>query len=202
MNIGSSPLARGLLLFVWLCLVVFGDHPRSRGVYWVHPGTRTTRSGSSPLARGLPPRTSRPMTPSRIIPARAGFTGPWPRGRWRAGDHPRSRGVYEAVARCRWGWGGSSPLARGLPRGPGRRAVSLRIIPARAGFTRDGPLGARPSWDHPRSRGVYSAGQSLDCQPPGSSPLARGLREPLLTGLHKRRIIPARAGFTHAMSPA
>ena len=71
-------------------------------------------------------------------------------------DHPRSRGVYLAVARTPPRPAGSSPLARGLlevratiPRDPG-------IIPARAGFT-DGPSCATSDrTDHPRSRGVYS----------------------------------------------
>ena len=51
------------------------------------------------------------------------------------GDHPRSRGVYN------WGtlainkYGGSSPLARGLPRRDVHHLDDSGIIPARAGFT-------------------------------------------------------------------
>ena len=54
------------------------------------------------------------------------------------------------------------------------------------------------SEDHPRSRGVY---RGIDIQfpaPPGSSPLARGLREYYDVNATWRRIIPARAGFTRA----
>ena len=52
----------------------------------------------------------------------------------------------------------------------------IRIIPARAGFTRDACC----------QRGADA----------GSSPLARGLLDSKMTELNKMRIIPARAGFT------
>ena len=54
------------------------DHPRSRGVYVTMQTWPTPPSGSSPLARGLPPATRRDGTFTRIIPARAGFTRPRP----------------------------------------------------------------------------------------------------------------------------
>mgnify|MGYP000989904504 CR=1 FL=1 len=50
--------------------------------------------------------------------------------------------------------------------------------------------------DHPRSRGVYSRGVHRPASPPGSSPLARGLRHGAHTHLLLPGIIPARAGFT------
>ena len=54
-------------------------------------------------------------------------------------------------------------------------------------------------WDHPRSRGVYIGRARASDRAVGSSPLARGLRGPDgLAGL-RRRIIPARAGFTAAL---
>ena len=77
----------------------------------------------------------------------------------------------------------------------------LRIIPARAGFTRR-PRGSRPRpRDHPRSRGVYHATGSRVEGLDGSSPLARGLlhRQPPLQ--HRQGIIPARAGFTRPPRP-
>ena len=93
---------------------------------------------------------------------------------------------------------GSSPLARGLLTGMIRAQRSLRIIPARAGFTtwpfRAGPR--RP--DHPRSRGVYFSHCKRKRFTLGSSPLARGLRQPKIGGQTESRIIPARAGFTPA----
>ena len=154
-----------------------GDHPRSRGVYWVIKefvktgagiiparagftrGTCSTgvrEHGSSPLARGLPRAEPRTVNAGRIIPARAGFTDPR-RDRWGwSRDHPRSRGVYMPRAARATRVRGSSPLARGLLGHQGVRQDRGR--------------------DHPRSRGVY----------------ARDM-------LHRRpraRIIPARAGFT------
>ena len=70
-----------------------------------------------------------------IIPARAGFTsyiGSSPLAR---GDHPRSRGVYDEYAAGDQQIVGSSPLARGLLLITCRPVGSMRIIPARAGFT-------------------------------------------------------------------
>ena len=133
------------------------DHPRSRGVYAPHPLPGRLGRGSSPLARGLPPADPAPRPARRIIPARAGFTGP-PSGtpRWRS-DHPRSRGVYSGSRRRSRPGVGSSPLARGLPSNGTEEWRHRRIIPARAGFTL-GQLRHRVhEEDHPRSRGVYAS---------------------------------------------
>ena len=154
------------------------------------------RRGSSPLARGLPhDRQQRPLRLG-IIPARAGFTpksfedpSNWP-------DHPRSRGVYARRTDPPRPRQGSSPLARGLPGTLSARPRRGRIIPARAGFTSAGRPGRRRSADHPRSRGVYRGHCGGVALQPGSSPLARGLREPISRRSLARRIIPARAGFT------
>ena len=236
-----------------------GDHPRSRGVYFWRRSQYRTRTGSSPLARGLRERgrprglahriiparagftgaLSAPGTAIRIIPARAGFTDPLTRAPERSLDHPRSRGVYCSRCATPSPRRGSSPLARGLPDRRIRRvddgqdhprsrgvypddvqptaaalgssplARGLRscgfsfdfgcgIIPARAGFT-----GGLANWwpgspDHPRSRGVYSWPPRMRLFPPGSSPLARGLRLRHRLSDILRRIIPARAGFTTA----
>ena len=111
-------------------------------------------------------------------------------------DHPRSRGVYEAHHSRRLSRAGSSPLARGLRAPRDHAAGKRRIIPARAGFTPP-PTGWRgPSWDHPRSRGVYDKVQTALLYEQGSSPLARGLRIGRSRARTATRIIPARAGFT------
>ena len=93
-----------------------------------------------------------------------------------AADHPRSRGVY---CGCRY-----------------LRVVTPRIIPARAGFTWECacPVTGRP--DHPRSRGVYDVSDMRGKIMWGSSPLARGLQIHEIEERIKKRIIPARAGFT------
>ena len=172
---GSSPLARGLPCIITRLFRRRGiiparagfthlsrqrlcnekDHPRSRGVYRRSPASSWLTQGSSPLARGLLLGQTLRDRGDRIIPARAGFTrraaGSPPSRR----DHPRSRGVYPHPARWAARHSGSSPLARGLRiliSGPRSR---LRIIPARAGFTK-GHI-ASPN------------------APSGSSPLARGL---------------------------
>ena len=158
------------------------DHPRSRGVYTPPTRRRLTTPGSSPLARGLRHRSWASCTSQGIIPARAGFTNQLGRrGRGRP-DHPRSRGVY------------SSHRAG--------RPANLWIIPARAGFTGTSHRQSEPPKDHPRSRGVYSfhAGQAAGAA--GSSPLARGLLRPGRGVPPRRRIIPARAGFTTRLAAA
>ena len=193
------------------------DHPRSRGVYGLRGGVTPSASGSSPLARGLPPMLflysfSRPDHPrsrgvyepcpvlipvnSGIIPARAGFT----HVRYRDGgitqDHPRSRGVYVHTPPDGIAGSGSSPLARGLRDRGGRRRGGGRIIPARAGFTEPPPRREKSEKDHPRSRGVYSIAMDGGQAWKGSSPLARGLRRCGGCLCGSTRIIPARAGFT------
>ena len=152
------------------------DHPRSRGVYPTGRPIPGRPPGSSPLARGLPPRPGPRRAPPRIIPARAGFTA--------------ARAARLAAA------AGSSPLARGLPTRILTDHRDQGIIPARAGFTRCRPGGPFRAEDHPRSRGVYAGPVSAEATWDGSSPLARGLHGGLLVGPGEPRIIPARAGFT------
>ena len=131
---GSSPLARGLPAeleeegyrariiparagFTELdtrLAVLLPDHPRSRGVYLMSWRRLTVRTGSSPLARGLPGEDIRAILGRRIIPARAGFTRPLYASPLVCADHPRSRGVYQADKIFTAKDDGSSPLARGL----------------------------------------------------------------------------------------
>ena len=214
--VGSSPLARGLRAVVGslLCAqriiparagftaaasfrsVDTKDHPRSRGVYGGEAVVFWRGCGSSPLARGLPKTSVQGGHVMGIIPARAGFTPCRTRQCSRSADHPRSRGVYGDAISYADLMKGSSPLARGL-RARGRPGPPTgRIIPARAGFTRT--RGRRPGGgsDHPRSRGVYRLEVSPPRLPLGSSPLARGLPRACEPPHPRRRIIPARAGFT------
>ena len=134
MNRGSSPLARGLRMLVWVGGVRSGiiparagftgrgtaaatpssDHPRSRGVYAYARVRADRRGGSSPLARGLRGATHPGGAPSWIIPARAGFTQGCTGCSVYTRDHPRSRGVYRDRVPHYLLLVGSSPLARGL----------------------------------------------------------------------------------------
>ena len=95
---------------------------------------------------------------------------------------------------------GSSPLARGLPRGRPPRGGPRWIIPARAGFTCAVGYGVPERRDHPRSRGVYCCCWPIFALFWGSSPLARGLPRPGVIISRARWIIPARAGFTEPIS--
>ena len=152
--------------------------------------------GSSPLARGLLYITFIFLGTKWIIPARAGFTREGHGIHLRPGDHPRSRGVYGTACESWVTLKGSSPLARGLPRpAPARFSVG-GIIPARAGFTLGRAAGCGAVGDHPRSRGVYCEPVARESPDEGSSPLARGLRHRPSQRSPRRRIIPARAGFT------
>ena len=73
----------------------------------------------------------------------------------RAGDHPRSRGVYKIA---------------------GKNTGDIEwIIPARAGSTETNVLPLPRETDHPRSRGVYTVFYYEGTYLHGSSPLARGL---------------------------
>ena len=112
--LGSSPLARGLLMIVFFMRIRIRiiparagftnphrnrirpnrDHPRSRGVYVHFGGKVADVAGSSPLARGLPRSRRASCRARRIIPARAGFTTRVTARIQFGPDHPRSRGVY------------------------------------------------------------------------------------------------------------
>ena len=213
---GSSPLARGLpnkpvkalgcsrIIPARAGFTLSGgaarrflrDHPRSRGVY-TQPTLKVRQNrGSSPLARGLQLVAARELALVRIIPARAGFTDVLRARPAGEEDHPRSRGVYSAPDNAARSAEGSSPLARGLPYAPQGRRVGMRIIPARAGFTGQETRVTEYYEDHPRSRGVYRQCAHTPTQPPGSSPLARGLPAILGVAAGNAGIIPARAGFT------
>ena len=152
-----------------------GDHPRSRGVYPSRALVCRSLEGSSPLARGLLGSKTAYKSCSRIIPARAGFTGVTVAVVRFVWDHPRSRGVYALVCRSLEFSIGSSPLARGLLRSPDSSYPCPGIIPARAGFTCGSSIQRLTCGDHPRSRGVYAVPNGVIDWDKGSSPLARGL---------------------------
>ena len=212
---GSSPLARGLPYARPAGLISSRIIPARAGFTGWEKNSEETSDGSSPLARGLqghhalqqghvriiPARAGFTLSTSRspavrIIPARAGFTGNPSRPPGAASDHPRSRGVYRRAPATSAMSRGSSPLARGLLARHVSAPMIERIIPARAGFTRSPMSWAAAARDHPRSRGVYLIFSCAPARMPGSSPLARGLRQGLRGPGGQRGIIPARAGFT------
>ena len=95
------------------------DHPRSRGEYTTGPSKTPSRSGSSPLSRGIHDRHTPKQPPHRIIPALAGNTSLSGGSSPSAPDHPRSRGEYAKVEGLFARENGSSPLSRGIRHPPG-----------------------------------------------------------------------------------
>ena len=133
---GIIPARAGFTAGDSVPVAVAQDHPRACGVYSPSIVQITARRGASPRARGLRGNYASILPECRIIPARAGFTPPLCRRGERGMDHPRACGVYNSqVAETRFG-GGSSPRVRGLLLNSDRTHVGVRIIPARAGFTR------------------------------------------------------------------
>ncbi len=177
-------------------------HPRSRGAdVGISPGVSAS-GGSSPLARGGPLVLAVWLLRSGLIPARAGRTDLLRlRGRGRTA-HPRSRGADTPEPTGQTTPMGSSPLARGGL--PAARALlrPVGLIPARAGRTASSSAASRSCWAHPRSRGAdymhLLSAPTLN----GSSPLARGGRDPRPPGGRLDRLIPARAGRTGGASRA
>ena len=172
------------------------DHPRSRGEYDQFIILPLTRTGSSPLSRGIRQAWTGPKRPIGIIPALAGNTmvqlDVWQT--W--GDHPRSRGEYYQSEMVPAKDTGSSPLSRGIRAGAVVGFNHTGIIPALAGNTHGAKRHPIIVPDHPRSRGEYADGADSECCPEGSSPLSRGIRS--ITGWERLsgRIIPALAGNT------
>ena len=112
---------------------------------------------------------------------------------------------------------GSSPHARGAPRGAPRRSSrgadhprmrgehrarprhrrhEVRIIPACAGSTTGAKAPSSPAGDHPRMRGEHSLWSHTLPFVLGSSPHARGARHGERRDFRRRGIIPACAGST------
>ena len=147
--------------------------------------------------RGQRSATSEKGTKPRIIPARAGPTGPIAIPCRPGPDHPRSCGANVAQRAAERGSTGSSPLVRGQLVSLNTGVYPLRIIPARAGPTDFHTPHAPPNTDHPRSCGANPRSSRGPRGLRGSSPLVRGQRR---HDQHQRlaaRIIPARAGPTY-----
>ena len=216
-DVGSSPLARGALPVAdeyarsrWLIPARAGStgpqgrrppwgeaHPRSRGEHQLEVRPIAQRPGSSPLARGAQRRQGGVDGGLGLIPARAGSTGRGGRCRRGGAAHPRSRGehhrvpIYRLLIRR-----GSSPLARGARLRVDGEAVVDRLIPARAGSTTPSPARGSSRPAHPRSRGEHIVLVLAAIVAGGSSPLARGARQPRARARHDPGLIPARAGST------
>ena len=153
--------------------------------------------GSSPLTRGKQPVQGFLGLPVRLIPARAGKTVARLRRRDHPKAHPRSRGENLLHVGIGHGAAGSSPLARGKPWNGLDADGTPGLIPARAGKTTAARRRGRETWAHPRSRGENGLLSCARAGTGGSSPLARGKRDPGGDADRVEGLIPARAGKTY-----
>ena len=172
------------------------DHPRMRGEHsWTAADVICGR-GSSPHARGAPPRGALCTALAGIIPACAGSTGrafSIPSG---GRDHPRMRGEHDHTFVISTAVQGSSPHARGAREDGGSYDDGRGIIPACAGSTSASASGRWGCWDHPRMRGEHAGSGCESASRRGSSPHARGARVAKVDVVQVDGIIPACAGST------
>ena len=131
---GSPPLARGIPVGLYVISNGDGitpacagntkkesvaipstwDHPRLRGEYLSDLLVETFRTGSPPLARGIPSRSIFSVTACGITPACAGNTYLLSSAHRHTWDHPRLRGEYKNERTEPGAGTGSPPLARGI----------------------------------------------------------------------------------------
>ena len=174
------------------------DHPRACGANNWQILRITSRLGSSPRVRGKRRWRRRASHADRIIPARAGQTDRERARGTRSPDHPRACGANEGADGSGELAYGSSPRVRGKLMGILDNVGIERIIPARAGQTRTRRPGLTAEPDHPRACGANGSRAYSRHAHPGSSPRVRGKRSKAGDIAKKARIIPARAGQTHA----
>ncbi len=167
-----------------------------RGEHTVSMSSTTCVFGSSPHARGTLLTRSLGKPEKRIIPACAGNTQSDVFARPRDSDHPRMRGEHALCGTPAITSDGSSPHARGTPRGCRFDPDPIRIIPACAGNTAARRQARSPIPDHPRMRGEHAIRWQRRYRQLGSSPHARGTPVRTRVWCTQCRIIPACAGNT------
>ena len=171
-------------------------HPRAGGenpgAWWLP----VVAGGSSPRGRGKLANAVPGASGKRLIPARAGKTGPRAGQRSREAAHPRAGGENALAAV------GVEPVEGSSPRGRGKQTVwragkhRVRLIPARAGKTGSWSNSTPASWAHPRAGGENDVLHSIRRRSRGSSPSGRGKLVKADHDLVSGRLIPARAGKT------
>ena len=114
----------------------------------------------------------------------------------RLAAHPRAGGEngcftsHDVVA------GGSSPRGRGKLSAAIDRLFNVRLIPARAGKTRDIHRPDAEQRAHPRAGGENGSVEIQGIKKLGSSPRGRGKPRSQTPAMGAKRLIPARAGKT------
>ena len=171
-------------------------HPRAGGENRAAVPICAEAWGSSPRGRGKLLGLGADRDEVRLIPARAGKTGSRQPPRARSTAHPRAGGENHAVALDRVTFAGSSPRGRGKPHCEAEACERVRLIPARAGKTRDWSTNVFEEAAHPRAGGENPFRMSAVDTPAGSSPRGRGKQAGLGGDEARLRLIPARAGKT------
>ena len=171
-------------------------HPRMRGEHSSHAKISPRSPGSSPHARGARSLPHGEGYRARLIPACAGSTQDYDAAYMIDRAHPRMRGEH-GTRLGRYAYlGGSSPHARGAHQRDPCTPVGGGLIPACAGSTLVCHGEGVGFAAHPRMRGEHPAWDGLNRDPRGSSPHARGAREPAGPRVHLNGLIPACAGST------
>ena len=111
--------------------------------------------------------------------------------------HPRAGGENPSMIAFTVGAAGSSPRGRGKRVAHGSTSGSFRLIPARAGKTRDFLSDHVVETAHPRAGGENWRVSSTRSSVRGSSPRGRGKRQEDVAVQDLEGLIPARAGKTH-----
>ncbi len=171
-------------------------HPRLRGEHFrvLKPGG--TLIGSSPPARGAPPRDHLQARQVGLIPACAGSTHLHYQLALSTPAHPRLRGEHQHIVEDLVRVAGSSPPARGARERQVVENGQSRLIPACAGSTRYRCCAGWCTGAHPRLRGEHFLSASLQPRHGGSSPPARGAPVDKLPTGCVFGLIPACAGST------
>ena len=149
-------------------------HPRACGENVRERDESRPVAGSSPRVRGKHQRSVRGHQRPGLIPARAGKTQARARTACTSSAHPRACGENMVrVARYADNLG-SSPRVRGK-RGPWAHVgVRGRLIPARAGKTKQSKTHYVGAWAHPRACGENPHAGDREREGAGSSPRVRG----------------------------
>ena len=171
-------------------------HPRVCGENHEKKIPDALAEGSSPRVRGKLHRRKRHAQHVRLIPARAGKTGPGLVGPVEGRAHPRACGENQQVLLTGLPKWGSSPRVRGKQAPCGSGEHPPRLIPARAGKTGNVTAYSAVWPAHPRACGEKVKPVWDALMAAGSSPRVRGKPTDGGGAPDAGRLIPARAGKT------
>ncbi len=161
---------------------------------------RNGDSGSSPHARGTSSAVRLVWASQRFIPARTGNICRSERHSSGQPVHPRTHGEHTMRDLGCFGYGGSSPHARGTSDRATQLNQPLRFIPARTGNIQSQFTKGYHHAVHPRTHGEHKLAPTAVPSILGSSPHARGTCDEEGSLLQRWRFIPARTGNIMGLS--